>query len=92
MAAPDCWKHKYSGVRKIQTNETSICPNLVTYYVAMTNASFQIDKDRLQEFDRKIKEKQIEGELPSDASRSDVLREMVADYVENDDCGEATAH
>lgn len=55
----------------------------------MPNASFQIGEEELEAFDRKIKRKQLNGDLPSDASRSDVLRELVADYVDNGDAKKA---
>jgi hypothetical protein len=57
----------------------------------MPNASFQIDREKLDEFDKQIKRKQIDGELPTDASRSDILREMVEEFVEGDDCNSGKA-
>jgi len=57
----------------------------------MPNASFQIDREKLDEFDKQIKRKQIDGELPTDASRSDILREMVKEFVEGDDCNSGKA-
>ena len=57
----------------------------------MPNASFQIDEEKLEAFDRKIKRQQLNGDLPSDASRSDVLRDLIADYVDNGDAKKAAA-
>ena len=57
----------------------------------MPNASFQIDREKLDEFDKQIKRKQIDGELPTDASRSGILREMVEEFVEGDDCNSGKA-
>lgn len=48
----------------------------------MANPSFQIDDEKLQKLDDIIWEKKQAGELPRDASRSDVLREIVDEYIE----------
>jgi len=39
--------------------------------------SVKVDKEVLEEFDRKIKEAQLDGELPIDETRSDVLRRLI---------------
>ena len=49
----------------------------------MANPSFQIDDDLLGEFDDIIWQKQTEGELSRKTSRSDILRELVEEYVKN---------
>jgi len=48
----------------------------------MANPSFQIPDEKLDDFDRIINIKKATGDLDSDTSRSDVLRELVEDYVE----------
>jgi len=48
----------------------------------MANPSFQIDDETLEEFDKVINLKKATGELDSNTSRSDVLRELVEEYVE----------
>lgn len=48
----------------------------------MPTPSFQIDEDTLEEFDEIIFQKKAAGEYPRDKSRSDVLRDLVQEYVE----------
>lgn len=48
----------------------------------MANPSFQIDEELLEEFDQIILQKRAAGDLPQDYSRSDVLRDLVGEYVE----------
>lgn len=48
----------------------------------MANPSFQIDDDKLNDFDRIIALKRGHGDLPSGTNRSDVLRELVDEYIE----------
>ncbi|PSP80154.1 hypothetical protein BRC81_02895 [Halobacteriales archaeon QS_1_68_20] len=48
----------------------------------MPTPSFQIDEELLDEFDEVIFQKKAAGELPRDASRSDILRQLVEEYVE----------
>jgi len=48
----------------------------------MANPSFSIPDEKLNEFDDVIWEKKQEGELPRDASRSDVIRDLIEEYVE----------
>lgn len=48
----------------------------------MANPSFQIDDETLEEFDRIITIKQATGELPNDANRSVVIRDLIEEYIE----------
>ena len=48
----------------------------------MANPSFSIDDDLLDDFDEIIFQKKAAGELPRDMSRSEVLRDLVEEYVE----------
>lgn len=48
----------------------------------MANVSFQIDDERLEELDQIINIKKAKGELEGNTSRSDVLREIVQEYIE----------
>lgn len=51
----------------------------------MATPSFQISDEKLDEFDRIINIKKATGDLPSSANRSDVLRELVDEYVEGNE-------
>jgi metal-responsive CopG/Arc/MetJ family transcriptional regulator len=48
----------------------------------MASPSFQIDDETLEEFDQLINIKKATGDLPSDANRSEVLRNLVEEYIE----------
>ncbi|WP_435552731.1 CopG family ribbon-helix-helix protein [Natrinema sp. CGMCC1.2065] len=48
----------------------------------MANPSFSIPDEKLEEFDKIILAKKSNGDLPMDASRSEVIRELVEEYVE----------
>lgn len=48
----------------------------------MAGPSFQIDDQKLDQFDEIIFQKKAAGELDRDTSRSDVLRQLVEDYIE----------
>jgi len=55
---------------------------LVCYPAIMANPSFQIDDETLERLDSIIWEKKVEGELDRDVSRSDVIRDLVEEYIE----------
>lgn len=48
----------------------------------MPTPSFQISEEKLEQLDDIIWEKKGAGELPRDASRSDILRQLVEEYIE----------
>ena len=48
----------------------------------MANPSFQVDDELLDELDEIIWQKKKDGELSRKTSRSDILRELVEEYVE----------
>lgn len=48
----------------------------------MANPSFQVDDELLEQFDQIILQKKAQGELDPKTSRSDVLRDLVEEYVE----------
>lgn len=48
----------------------------------MANPSFEIDDEKLEEFDQVILQKKAAGELDSKVSRSEVIRMMIEEYVE----------
>jgi len=48
----------------------------------MAHASFKIEQDRLDELDEIIWQQKAAGELHRDTTRSDILRELVEEYVE----------
>jgi metal-responsive CopG/Arc/MetJ family transcriptional regulator len=48
----------------------------------MANPSFPIPDEKLEEFDRIISMKKAKGELPMDTSRSEVIRQLVEEYIE----------
>ena len=48
----------------------------------MANPSFQIDDETLDELDSIIWEKKVAGEIDRDTSRSDVIRDLVEEYIE----------
>ena len=43
----------------------------------MMNVSAQVSKSFIEKFDRSIKKAQIEGEIPMDASRAQVIRGLM---------------
>ena len=49
------------------------------------NVSFQVDVETLDEFDRTVKQLQIDGGVPMGASRSDVLRHLVERAINDPD-------
>ena len=56
----------------------------------MANPSFQIDQEKLDEFDEIILQKKARGEIDRDTSRSEVIRQLVEEYVEgNGNCSPA---
>jgi metal-responsive CopG/Arc/MetJ family transcriptional regulator len=57
----------------------------------MANPSFQIDDEKLADLDEIIKQKKLNEEIDMDTSRSDILRDLVDDYIEgNRNCSETT--
>lgn len=48
----------------------------------MPNPSFSIDDELLEEFDRTIWAKKVAGDLDKDTSRSEVIQDLIEDYVE----------
>ena len=48
----------------------------------MANPSFQVDDELLDQLDEIIWQKMKDGELPRNTSRSDILRDLVEEYVE----------
>lgn len=46
------------------------------------NVSFNADEDLVEDFDEIIFQKKAAGELDRDTSRSDVLRDLLEEYVE----------
>ncbi|WP_134672644.1 ribbon-helix-helix domain-containing protein [Halorussus marinus] len=48
----------------------------------MANPSFSIADEKLEELDTIITHKKLEGDIPMDASRSQVLRDLVEEYIE----------
>ncbi len=46
------------------------------------NVSFNADEDLVEDFDEIIFQKKAAGELDRDTSRSDILRDLLEDYVE----------
>jgi metal-responsive CopG/Arc/MetJ family transcriptional regulator len=57
----------------------------------MATPSFQIDDTKLEELDQVINIKKARGELDSDKSRSDVLRQLVEEYVEGNETSWTTS-
>jgi len=48
----------------------------------MARPSFTMPDELLEEFDDTIWELQVEGELERDANRSQVVRELIRDWIE----------
>ena len=48
----------------------------------MANPSFSIPDETLEEFDQIILHKKVNGDLSAGASRSEVIRSLVEEYVE----------
>lgn len=55
---------------------------LVCYGANMANPSFQIDDETLEKLDSIIWEKKVAGEIDRETSRSDVIRDLVEEYIE----------
>lgn len=51
----------------------------------MGNPSFQIDDETLAEFDRIIEIKNVIGEHETSKQRSEVLRDLVREYIEGNE-------
>ena len=51
----------------------------------MANPSFSIPDETLEEFDRIILQKKVNGDLSAGASRSEVIRSLVEEYVEGNE-------
>ncbi|WP_435075934.1 CopG family ribbon-helix-helix protein [Halococcus sp. AFM35] len=49
----------------------------------MARPTFSINDEDLDELDDLIFEKKVEGDLPRDATRSEVLRELALDWIES---------
>jgi hypothetical protein len=49
----------------------------------MMNVSAQVSKSFIENFDRSIKKAQIEGEIPMDASRAQVIRGLMSLAVDD---------
>jgi len=50
----------------------------------MAHPSFTIPDELLDDFDRAIASKKAKGELPTNASRSSVVREFMKEYAEEE--------
>lgn len=50
----------------------------------MARPTFSIDDDDLDELDDLIFQKKVEGELPRDTTRSEILREMALGWIERE--------
>jgi hypothetical protein len=50
----------------------------------MATPTFSIDDEDLDELDELIFEKKVEGDLPRDATRSEVLRELALNWIESE--------
>lgn len=57
----------------------------------MPTPSFQISEETLEQLDDIIWEKKAAGELPRDTSRSDILRQLVEEYIEGNGSTSTTA-
>jgi hypothetical protein len=51
----------------------------------MMNVSAQVSKGFIEKFDRSIKKAQIEGEIPMDASRAQVIRGLMSMAADDTD-------
>lgn len=51
----------------------------------MANPSFQIDDELLEQFDDILLQMKAHGEIPKDTNRSDLLRNYVKDFVEENE-------
>lgn len=47
------------------------------------NISVRLEQEKIDELDRAIKKAQLEGDLPMNSSRSDVLRRLIKEGIEN---------
>lgn len=50
----------------------------------MARPTFSIDDEDLDELDEIIFEKKVEGELPRDTTRSEILRELALGWIEEE--------
>jgi metal-responsive CopG/Arc/MetJ family transcriptional regulator len=50
----------------------------------MVNTGISVPEDLLEEFDDKIFELKAAGKLPRDASRSEVIRTLMSEWVDQD--------
>ena len=57
----------------------------------MANPSFTVDDEMLDEFDEVIWQKKMDGDLSREATRSDVLRELIENYIEGNGASSKTA-
>ena len=48
----------------------------------MANPSFNIPDEELEQLDEIIKQKKLNEEIPLETSRSEVLRQLVQEYIE----------
>lgn len=50
----------------------------------MARPTFSIDDEDLDELDELIFEKKVEGEIPRDTTRSEILRELALGWIEEE--------
>ena len=54
----------------------------------MVNTGITVPEELLDTFDGVILEKKVAGELDKDTSRSEVIQDLMADWIEKHECGE----
>ena len=64
--------------------------NVLQYTMSSANddatVTFRWDRDKVQRLDNIIVEKKYEGKLDTDTSRSDVIKGVLDDYLQEADC------